>query len=525
YSKVTRWVEFLTVWRLRTVMFMLQVEEPSDQQWGVYNYASLSNTSKSKRQHSCTVCGRQFSTSRDLGRHHMTHTGEKPFHCPYCPHRANRKGNLKFHIIASIKCGQYCFQGFESSSFSTAFITASASASYTTVQEEQQQQHRRCNICGKVFRGESSKSNLKQHMSIHRGEKPFKCPICNHRSNRRNNLKIHMQCMHSIGKWIKILSVVPLLFAGSRRDVVIVTPTLGIKFLLTRHLITHTGEKPYQCRYCSYRANVSSNLSRHIKTVHAQEKLSSQGCDNSPTTLQNASTITATTPTTVPDDPPSTTHALPFKSCEICGRKFLGLYQTTLLKRHMRIHTGERPYPCPFCPYRANIQSNVSRHIKSNFNVLLTCCVTSVFTRARNRSCALSARLGAPKAGMSVDMLKQHECSICGYKFRWRWLLVRHMRIHTGEKPFACPYCSYRATRKEQIGYSSSITIEKPVTDVSSYTCHICFKSFHFPSLLERHLRIHTGDRPFPCQFCSYRGKRKDHLDSHLRLHAQDRNQ
>lgn len=99
YCKVTRWVEFLTVWRLRTVMFMLQVEEPSDQQWGVYNYP-LSNTSKSKRQHSCTVCGRQFSTSRDLGRHHMTHTGEKPFHCPYCPHRANRKGNLKFHIIA-----------------------------------------------------------------------------------------------------------------------------------------------------------------------------------------------------------------------------------------------------------------------------------------------------------------------------------------------------------------------------------------------------------------------------------------
>ncbi|XP_045103685.1 zinc finger and BTB domain-containing protein 7B-like isoform X10 [Portunus trituberculatus] len=49
----------------------------------------------------CGVCGRRFhgrNRRQDLERHMRTHTGEKPYQCPHCPHRTNRTGNLKTHM-------------------------------------------------------------------------------------------------------------------------------------------------------------------------------------------------------------------------------------------------------------------------------------------------------------------------------------------------------------------------------------------------------------------------------------------
>ena len=37
-------------------------------------------------------------------------------------------------------------------------------------------------------------------------------------------------------------------------------------------------------------------------------------------------------------------------------------------------------------------------------------------------------------------------CSICGKNLRQKKDLVDHLRAHSGEKPFACPYCPYRAS-------------------------------------------------------------------------------
>jgi hypothetical protein len=88
--------------------------------------------------------------------------------------------------------------------------------------------------------------------------KPFACSICGHRCVTQQQLNNHLTT-HSREKKFKCD------YPGCGK-------VFGVKTALSTHKRTHTNEKPFSCRWCGDSYSDSSNLSKHRKTVHEDDK-------------------------------------------------------------------------------------------------------------------------------------------------------------------------------------------------------------------------------------------------------------
>ncbi|XP_050686873.1 longitudinals lacking protein, isoforms H/M/V-like isoform X12 [Eriocheir sinensis] len=73
---------------------------------------------------------------------------------------------------------------------------------------------------------------------------------------------------------------------------------------------------------------------------------------------------------------------------------------------------------------------------------------------------------------------------------------------------------------QQQVSTSTSLP-EMPAM-IRNYVCPFCSKNFYGSVDLERHKRTHTGEKPFACNFCSYRATQMGNLQRHIKSRHQN---
>lgn len=162
------------------------------------NFKTLSKMDKHRRNthtcgpnalNVCSLCDKKFQTIGGLKYHLKTHTGSKPFTCPYeCALKFTAKVNLNAHIrnvhasVKLYKCN-VCERKFTSSDHLRKHI----------ISQHKMLRSYKCTDCDKKF---FQQSHLVQHRWIHTGVKPFTCAFCPKTYTSKTSLRKHLDRDH-----------------------------------------------------------------------------------------------------------------------------------------------------------------------------------------------------------------------------------------------------------------------------------------------------------------------------------------
>ncbi|XP_054008523.1 zinc finger protein 714-like [Hylaeus anthracinus] len=145
-----------------------------------------------KKTHSCEVCGSQFEKQNQLDEHRLSaHPGDSPFTCTECGKSFVSRQGLWEHgrthagSPAHFHCDT-CSKTFSSrQGYLIHHRTHTGERPYG------------CKFCWKAFRDGGT---LRKHERIHTGERPHVCPLCSRAFNQKVVLREHVRWVHAAGK-------------------------------------------------------------------------------------------------------------------------------------------------------------------------------------------------------------------------------------------------------------------------------------------------------------------------------------
>jgi len=525
-------------------------------------------------EHMCEVCFRKFPTAQRLIMHSKIHSNESNFTCPQCDKEFRLNSTLKKHMLQCHKLEKMEIEedkNLETSKPEMSYkvenerfvcLSGNCQTKETSFEfQESLQEHfieehsvdkegqkYCCDQCGKQFR---FKRSLSKHVAKHNYESSTqlrKSKISRTHKNHIRAPKVDVPMRQENGRyycltgdcvakgqsfqWIngirehfmdkhatddlktfscqfcgKMFGTNALrnkhedLFHKQRFECTHCDRKFSSNTILTNHLRTHTGEKPFVCETCGNEFFNKGSLYTHIKNGHTKrykceecgEQFSMKGPYKEhmlqhPNSKESEENIMRRRHFKAPkiDMPMKEENGRFYCLTDDCVAKGQSFQYVNGLRDHfMEKHATEdqKCFPCNFCGklFGTNALKNKHQHI---FHEL------------------------------------KFECTLCDRKYGQKSMLDNHMRTHTGEKPFVCETCGASFFMRGNLNKHIKET-HMPRVLTRDQHCDQCGRAFFSISTLKKHIKtVHSEVRPFVCEECGKKYKAHDALKNHMETHS-----